>query len=107
VSNHLIEHSDVGVAIAAKTDRRESKEFRWSDVNRVLAYKRDCITVDLICLAIGTPADAVEVDEEMEGWTTLVAKLPTYLPGCLAYEQWFAKVAFPAFETNTFEIFRR
>jgi len=41
-----------------------------------------------------------ELNEEMNGWDSLVEALPRYLPGFKKSEEWFSDVAFPAFETN-------
>ena len=73
----------------------------WRDTIRVEAFKRDLWSVDLICLAIvSSNIKALEVNEEIEGWDSLVEKLPEYLPGCRTFEEWFHVVAFPAFKTN-------
>jgi hypothetical protein len=50
------------------TDGSEVKtELRWSEVNGVVAYKRDCFAVDLICMGFATPDGAVESNEGMDG----------------------------------------
>jgi hypothetical protein len=82
--------------------------LNWSDVTRVTAFKRDWGTVDCICLAIGAKDQpALEVDEEMEGWEAFVNALPKHLPGCKPYDEWFTRVAFPAFATNPTVIYVR
>ena len=48
----------------------------------------------------------LEINEEMEGWTSLVEKLPEYLPGCQKLEEWFLPVAVPAFKPNVTEIYK-
>lgn len=79
----------------------------WQDVVRVEAFKRDLYSVDLICLAILLGDKTVEINEEMDGWESLVDKLPEYLPGCQKFEQWFLVVAFPAFRPNFTVIYQR
>ena len=80
----------------------------WKDTIRVEAFKRDLYVVDLICLKLVLRNNkAVEIDEEMEGWDSVVNKLPEYLPGCQSFGQWFTVVAFPAFKPNTTVIYRR
>lgn len=49
----------------------------------------------------------MEINEEMSGWKSLVDKLPTYLPGCLTFEEWFEGVAFPAVKHNLKVIYQR
>jgi len=64
--------------------------------------------MDLICLDIVLRDDrTLEVNEEMDGWKSLVDKLPEYLPGCQTLEDWFPPVVFPAFKTNRTIIYLR
>jgi len=73
----------------------------WKDTLRIEVFKRDMWAADLICLSFITKENkAVEVNEEMDGWDSLVDKLPEYFPGCRTFEDWFQTVAFPAFKTN-------
>jgi len=50
-------------------------------VKTVLAYKRDLYQTDVICLGFTGSVGTVEVDEEMRGWSELVERLPSLLPG--------------------------
>jgi hypothetical protein len=80
----------------------------WQDTVRVEAFKRDLYAVDLICLDfVLNDNKAVEINEEMEGFDSLVNKLPEYLPGCQKFEQWFLVVAIPAFKENNTVIYQR
>ena len=80
----------------------------WRDTIRIEVFKRDLFAVDLICLTIILKDDRpLEVDEEMNGWESLVEKLQEYLPGCQTLEVWFPTVAFPAFKTNRTVIYSR
>ena len=75
--------------------------LHWRDVIRVEAFKRDLFAVDLICLAFIENGNLeVEVNEEMDGWNSLVERLPEYLPGCQKFAEWFQPVAVPPFELN-------
>jgi hypothetical protein len=80
----------------------------WSEIVRVVAFKRDLGVVDCICLAFDT-ADGMttELNEEMEGWEPLTEALATYLEGSIAPREWFCRVAFPAFAANETVIFER
>jgi hypothetical protein len=74
-------------------------QFRWSEVQRIFAFKRDIHVVDLICIAFEfTDNTAVEIDEEMPGYSSVTATLPVHFPGLNA--QWWDSVVFPAFATN-------
>lgn len=89
-------------------NERGEKAIVWRDTISIHAYKRDVFAVDLICLCIvSSGEDAVEIDEEMQGWDELIKKLPDYLTGCKKFEEWFETVAFPAFELNLTEIYKR
>jgi hypothetical protein len=80
----------------------------WQDVVGIETFKRDLYAVDLICLAfIRKDSKSLELNEEMDGWKSLVDKLPEYFPGCQKFEEWFEVVAFPAFEPNLATIYRR
>ena len=80
----------------------------WRDVLNIDAFKRDLYTVDLICLSVRLRDNkALEISEEMEGWESLVKKLPEYLPGCKRFEEWFQVVALPAFKPNRTAIYQR
>ena len=80
----------------------------WQDVVRVEAFKRDLYAIDLICLAFFFRDDkAMEINEEVDGWESLVSRLPEYLPGCQKFEEWFQVVALPAFKPNNTTIYQR
>ena len=83
------------------------QQLNWDEVDGAVAYKRDCYTVDLICIAFGNESGGVEINEEMPEWSSLIKALPRYLPGCMSEESWFEQVAFPAFETSPVHIFKR
>ena len=82
--------------------------FFWYEVTRIIAFKRDCWTVDSIRFVFelnGT--HTVEVSEEMLGWKALVEAVPVHLPGALSQEDWFPKVASPALELCLTDIYSR
>ena len=82
--------------------------LKWDETISIKAFKRDLYAVDRICLGIELKdGSAVELDEEMAGWDTLVQKLPEYLPGCKSFGEWFEVVAFPAFQLNLTPIFEK
>src|SRR5436309_9151415 len=80
----------------------------WSDVTRARAFKRDLFAVDLVCLSLEAAEElALEVNEEMGGWSELLEALPTLLPGCMNQGQILDAVLKPPFATNETEVFRR
>jgi len=72
-----------------------------------VAFKRDCYSVDLICLLISDGDKQIEINEEDVGWDVLVWNIEKHLPGAVPYASWWAVVAFPAFATNTTTIYSR
>jgi hypothetical protein len=106
-SKYAISFDAEGFAIgAAARAPAPHSEMRWSEVQRVTAFKRDCLVVDCICLVIGARDDTLlEIDEEMVGWQEFVMALSEHLPGCKPWHLWFSEVAFPAFATNPTEVF--
>jgi hypothetical protein len=109
VVTHSVEHNGHGLsAVTSYADGRVLRQqLAWAEVNEAIAYKRDCYSVDLICIAFGNKGNGVEINEEMPEWNSIVKALPCYLPGCMSEDSWFQQVAFPAFETNTVHIFSR
>ena len=82
--------------------------MKWSEVCKAVAFKRDLFSVDLICLFLyRSDNSGLELDEEMKGWCEFIEAMPTYLQNCKLFEDWFSKVAFPAFAANPTEIYSK
>ena len=80
----------------------------WAEVDRVVAFKRDCYVTDCICMEfVRANGMAIEVNEEMDGWEGLTTALPKYLLGSKELSEWFSPVSFPAFATNEVVLFDR
>jgi hypothetical protein len=79
----------------------------WDEINGVVAYKRDCYAIDLLCIGFATPHGTFETNERMEGWAQLIELLPTYLPGTPKPEEWWEKVAKPPFATNATTLYSK
>ena len=103
-----IEISDAGFEVQCRTTQGQSWGMEWPQIAKVDVFKRDLFGYDLVCMAVeGCDGAVVELDEEMSGWMEFIENLPDKLPGCLAWHDWFMRVAFPAFETNLETIFER
>jgi hypothetical protein len=78
----------------------------WNEITKIVAFKRDCYAVDLICIVFELGgASSVETDEEMEGWQGMMNTLATRFG--IREEAWFRKVAVPAFATNMTTLWNR
>jgi hypothetical protein len=101
-----IQCDDAGVAFVVRG--KPPLRMAWEHVDAVYAYKRDCYTVDQIRLILrSNDQSSIEVTESDEGYQALIAEMERRLPGFPMFHEWWDKVAFPAFETNWTEIYRR
>jgi hypothetical protein len=95
---HVLTH-DIEGLICTTTNYNEestSTEVAWADVCRAVVFKKDLLTVDLICMSVEvSDGHSVLVHERMDGWDALVRKLPEYLPGCRPFEVWYPEVDIP------------
>lgn len=101
----VVGDAEVGV----ERKRRPLWRCALSDIVRIDAYKRDQITVDLICFDIWYEKDGeswmVTAHEDLHGWDELTERLRT-LTGF--DRDWFAKVSQPPFaECRTLVYVRR
>lgn len=80
----------------------------WQVIHSVAAYKMDQFSLDAIALGFRlADGSKLEFDEGVEGWADLAQGLHHYLPGCIPFHEWFKAVAFPSFQINFAEIFKR
>lgn len=56
-------------------------QMEWSEVTAIVAFKRDCVTTDMVCIGFTTPDGTIEMNEQMEGWEAMTDDLPLYLLG--------------------------
>lgn len=98
-----------GFTIIVKKGKRGelTQHLAWDRVTGVFAYKRDCLTVDQICLVIGSHdlEQWIEVTEDDEGYECLIEQLPKRVAGFPAPEEWWRKVALPPFETQWAQLY--
>jgi hypothetical protein len=92
---------DTGFQLLQDGQRPEvAKCFQWQEVTTAIAYKRDCFSVDLICMAIANELTAIEVNEEDAGWEAFIRAVETKLPGSVPIGDWWPVVSQPPFSTN-------
>jgi hypothetical protein len=79
----------------------------WEDVVRIIAFKRDHGMYDEICLHIDVDGriEPLCVSEDFGGYKLFVSEWASCLPGVV--EDWWSRVAFPAFEENATIIYSR
>jgi hypothetical protein len=101
--------TDSGLAVTSTSSKGESRieEIEWVDIEKVIAYKRDCHGFDLICLAISGGDSAIEITEETDGWDALLDCAPEFLPGWQSKTVWYQGVILPAFKSNPTAVFSR
>lgn len=107
---YQIVHDERRMSISSLTmeNERGVSSLVWDQAISIKAFKRDAWAVDLICLEIEMrDGSCIEVNEEIDGWDSLVQKLPDYLPGCKTMGKWYEIVAFPAFQLNLTSLFER
>lgn len=104
---HTIAFDDAGLRAIPVKPKAKAAAIEWSAVSAVHAFKRDLFTTDLICLCFEGGRNALEINEEQQGWTELVEALPSRLDGCLRQEEWLGQVMKPAFAANKIQIFPR
>jgi hypothetical protein len=78
---------------------------KWTEISRVVAFKRDCFAYDLLCIEIEVDGLAFEFDEEMEGWEGMINSFPEYMPGFPRRDEWWDGVVHPSFATNVTQHF--
>lgn len=89
--------SDVGFRLAGPS--YGPREIRWDDIVEIVAYKLDHWSYDVICLGFRVDGadDFIEVVEDFPGYKEFINVVESRFT--LA-EDWWRKVAFPAFTTN-------
>ena len=83
------------------------RRFAWQEITSIVAYKRDLVTYDRICLAIEGASTAVEINEADYGWDAFIRAAEKNLPGSVPLDTWWPAVTQPAFATNLTTIYRR
>ena len=83
------------------------EEQKWSEVERIITYKVDCYTHDMIWLAFERRGydEAIQIPEEAEGFADLMAALGKAFPEI--DPQWYFTVMQPPFAENFTVLYRR
>ncbi len=83
----------------------EITQFKWSEIEKLIGFKIDRITIDDICLKIESDNKTTYVTEEFEGWRTFITDLLDKFPGI--DKNWESIIAIPAFERKETLLYNR
>jgi hypothetical protein len=101
-----VQTSDDGLEVTWEDGRAEA--MKSSEVERVVTYKVDCFTYDMIWLAFEQRCEsgaALHIREETEGFQNLISALARAFPGINV--EWYFDVMQPAFAENLTVLFER
>jgi len=79
--------------------------IRWTDIERLQAYKADLLTTDEICIDIIFDNKTIIVTEETKGWYQFIDKVKLALP--LTNDNWEVLVLETPFEYKLTTIYER
>ena len=81
-------------------DDRVVWRFRWSEVTKIVTYKRDLFTVYLVCLDFFVASQDLNypTHEEMHGFRDMCDRMHLLFPSIGV--GWWSEVMFPPFVTN-------
>lgn len=81
------------------------KQFTWSEITLIIAYKVDLIAVDNVRLDIFDDVSGVTISEEEYFWNDLTKLMLKKLPEIDS--KWFPKVAHPPFAQNKTVLYKK
>jgi hypothetical protein len=95
------EHDTYGVTQATES---LVVHIAWQDITDIIAYKKDCFTVDQIRLEIRSKEQNIVCTEDDQNLTELTSAIATYLPDIKP--DWYPVVASaPAFEPTITRVY--
>ena len=80
----------------------ESRAVAWSEVEEIVAFKRDLYTTDCICLALAMPGGTVEINEEMPGFVDWREAMEHHFG---LTPDWYIEIMTPVFEPTPLRLF--
>lgn len=86
-------------------NKSAQQKIRWADIERLIAYKKDLMTTDEICLDIIFDSRQLTINEGTPGWDQFVEKTKLAFPGIP--KNWDTEITKPAFATNLTILFQR
>ena len=73
-----------------------SLNIPWSDIDSIIAYKKDLLTTDSICIDIVYYNDSLTICEETDGWSQFLLRIKNVFN--TIPENWELEISRPAFE---------
>lgn len=95
-------YEDDGFIIQFKS---KQQKIKWDEIERLIAYKKDLLTVDVVCLKIFYNNCQTTITEEIPGWHQFVEKLRFVFPNIP--DNWYSEIVQPAFVTNLTILYQR
>lgn len=83
----------------------EITQFEWSEIDKLVAFKFDILTIDEICLSIHAGNKVAITTEDFKGWRNFMNQLLKKFPEI--DKNWEGIIAKPAFERNETELYNR
>ena len=84
----------------------KTKTIKWTEIQRITAYKKDLFATDEIWLAIEVDNDkSFEINESTPGWYQFIKKLEEEFQSIS--KTWFIDISVPAFEKNETILYER
>jgi hypothetical protein len=81
------------------------QKIKWTDIERLIAYKQDLLTTDEICLDIVYNNWQTTITEETPGWYQFIEK--TKIIFSTIPKNWDSEIVHPAFATNLSILYQR
>lgn len=85
--------------------KSEQQKIKWTDIERLIAYKLDLMTTDEICLDIVYNNWQTTITEETPGWYQFIEKSKLAFPNIP--KNWDSEIVHPAFATNLTILYQR
>ena len=95
-------YEDDGFIFEFKTGQQKIK---WAEIERLIAYKRDLMTTDEICLDIIYNNWQTTINENTAGWYQFVERTKLIFPSIP--KNWDSEIVHPAFATNLSILYQR
>jgi hypothetical protein len=80
--------------------------MNWADVKRIVAFRRDVLTNAVVSVAVTDKANVVVLDEQMNGWPTLIESLPTHVALATTFAEWLNESAHEPLSAHWTILFR-